>query len=177
MKLISNTNWILLGNYRTGKMEFKLCIQLIKGNCDRGLNSKGKIKEVCNWFLPWCRHQIALPNSYTSISQESSIRMQGQAVVCLFENNIRSRATRTGFTERKGGRRFPNNRSQNPQTSTLISELLSKHTGFTKKTAENRKHTAKIYTVHPDHSAQQKKSSILKHADHFIQKSLKRSQQ
>lgn len=60
-----------------------------------------------------------------------------------------------------------------PKTrSNLISELVSK---FTKKSAQNRIYTAKICTIHHDHSALQEKSSILKHADHFIQKSLRRS--
>lgn len=144
---------------------------ICRNQLSQGTTCKRKIKEVCKWFLPLRRYQIPLPNSYTSISQESSIRMQGQAAFCWFENNIWSRATRTGFTEKKRGRRLTKQQVPKPR-STLISELLSKYVDFTKNLAQN---TGKIYTIHHDHSALQKESSILKHADHFIQKSLRRS--
>lgn len=34
----------MLGNYRAGRTEFKLCMQLVEGNCDRGLKANRKLK-------------------------------------------------------------------------------------------------------------------------------------
>lgn len=44
MKCIQNTNRVLLGNYRIGKIELKLYMQFAEINCHRGLNAKGKLK-------------------------------------------------------------------------------------------------------------------------------------
>lgn len=71
-------------------MEPKLRVQLVDSNCDREQNARGKLKRSATGSFPEVRINIGLlfQDPYTSTSLENSIRQQGHAITCWFENMI-----------------------------------------------------------------------------------------
>lgn len=66
-------------------------MQIVGSNCDREQNTRGKLKRSATGSIPEVTRvdiRLLFQDPYTSTFLENSIRQQGHAVICWFENKI-----------------------------------------------------------------------------------------
>lgn len=66
-------------------------MQIVESNCEREQNARGKLKRSATGSFPEVIRvdiRVLFQDPYTSTSLENSIRQQGHAVICWFENKI-----------------------------------------------------------------------------------------
>lgn len=95
---------ILLRNYRTGKVELKLCMQLVEGNYDRGLIAKGKLKRsATDSFLDTdirLLSQILTPTFLRKVISGCKVRLLFVGLKTIFEVEQLGQGSQRG---REGG--------------------------------------------------------------------------